>query len=105
MVRSGTFALIAGGTGPSDAQIEFLDLLEWESRLFSEDFSVSDLGETRAASIDESEILVLPSNATSFIFNMLDASPRIAPVFLHAGAGPRSAARVRSRGRGDGHRR
>jgi len=91
MVRSGTFALIAGGTGPSDEQIEFFDLLEWESRLFTEDLSVSDLGETRAASIDEAEILVLPSNATPFIFNMLDASRRIVPVVLHNGAGPRSA--------------
>ena len=91
MVRSGTFALIAGGTGPSDEQIEFFDLLEWESRLFTEDLSVSDLGETRAASIDEAEILVLPSNATPFIFNMLDASRRIVPVVLHSGAGPRSA--------------
>ena len=91
MVRSGTFALIAGGTGPSDAQIEFFDLLEWESRLFTEDFTVADLGETRAVSIDEAEILVVPSNTTSFIFNMLDASTRIAPVFLHTGAGPRSA--------------
>lgn len=91
MVRSGTFALIAGGTGPSDEQIEFFDLLEWESRLFTEDFSVADLGETRAVSIDEAEILVVPSNTTPFIFNMLDASRRIAPVFLHNGAGPRSA--------------
>lgn len=91
MVRSGTFALIAGGTGSSNEQIEFLDLLEWESRLFAEDLSVTDLGETRAASIDEAEILVLPSNASAFIFNMLDPSRRIAPAFLHRGAGPRSA--------------
>ena len=91
MVRSGTFALVAGGTGASDEQIEFFDLLEWESRLFTEDFSVADLGETRAVSIDEAEILVVPSNTTPFIFNMLDASRRIAPVFLHNGAGPRSA--------------
>jgi hypothetical protein len=91
MVRSGTFALVAGGTGASDEQIEFFDLLEWESRLFTEDFSVAELGETRAASIDEAEILVLPSNADPFIFNMLDASRRIVPVVLHGGAGPRSA--------------
>jgi len=91
MVRSGTFALIAGGTASSDEQIEFFDLLEWESRLFAEDLSVTDLGETRAASIDEAEILVLPSNAEPFIFNMLDPSRRIAPVDLHSGAGPRSA--------------
>ncbi|MGB5366225.1 MAG: hypothetical protein WBM75_06720 [Polyangiales bacterium] len=91
MVRSGTFALIAGGTAPSDEQIEFFDLLEWESRLFTEDLSVTDLAETRAASIDEAEILVLPSNAEPFIFNMLDPSRRIARVDLHIGAGPRSA--------------
>lgn len=91
MVRSGTFALIAGGTGPSQEQIEFFDLLQWESRLFTEDLSLSDLGETRAASIDEAEILVLPSNATPFIFNMLDATSRITPAVLHLGAGPRSA--------------
>jgi hypothetical protein len=91
MVRSGTFAFIAGGTTPSDEQIEFFDALEWESRLFLEDFSLSDLGETRAASIDEAEILVLPTNASPFIFNMLDASRRITPVVLHNGAGPRSA--------------
>jgi hypothetical protein len=91
MVRSGTFALIAGGTGPSDAQIEFFDLLEWESRLFAEDLSVADLGETRAVSIDEAEILVVSKNAAPFIFNMLDSSRRIEPVVLHSGAGPRSA--------------
>jgi hypothetical protein len=91
MVRSGTFALIAGGTTPSDEQLEFLDALEWESRLFFEDFSVSDLGETRAASIDESQILVLPTNAAPFIFNMLDATRRVTQVVLHAGAGSRSA--------------
>ena len=91
MVRSGTFALIAGGTGPSDPQIEFFDLLEWESRLFTEDLSVSDLGETRAVSIDEAEILVVSSNAAPFIFDMLDPSRRIAPVVLHSGAGSRSA--------------
>jgi hypothetical protein len=91
MVRSGTFALIAGGTTASDEQLEFFDALEWESRLFMEDFSLSHLGETRAASIDEAEILVLPTNVRPFIFNMLDATRRITPVFLHLGAGPRSA--------------
>ncbi|MBT8470402.1 MAG: hypothetical protein KJN97_16775 [Deltaproteobacteria bacterium] len=91
MVRSGTFALVAGGTGPSDEQLEFFDLLEWESRLFVEDFSVSELGATRAVSIDEAEILVVSDNTSPFIFNMLDPDRRIAPVFLHNGAGPRSA--------------
>ena len=91
MVRSGTFALIAGGTTSSDEQVEFFDALEWESRLFMEDFAVSDLGETRAASIDEAEILVLPSKAAPFIFNMLDVTRRVTPVVLHNGARTRSA--------------
>ena len=91
MVPSGTFALIAGGTTASDEQLEFFDALEWESRLFMEDFVVSELGETRAASIDEAEILVLPSNAPPFIFNMVDVTQRITPLLLHNGAGPRSA--------------
>ena len=91
MVQSGTFAFIAGGASADDEQIEFFDALEWESRPFVEDLSVAQLGETRAASIDEAEILVLPSNTAPFIFNMFDASRRITPVFLHAGAGPRSA--------------
>lgn len=91
MVRSGTFALITGGATPSDEQLEFFDAVEWESRSFAEDFSLSNLGETRAASIDEAEILVLPSSAAPFIFNMLDSTRRITPVVLHNGAGPRSA--------------
>ena len=91
MVASGTFVLVVGGTGPSHEQLEFFDALEWESRLFMEDFALSDLGETRAASIDEGEILVLPTNAAPFIFNMFDATRRITPVVLHNGAGPRSA--------------
>jgi hypothetical protein len=91
MAQSGTFALIAGGASSSEEQLEFFDVLEWESRLFSENLSVSDLGETRAAAIDEAEILVLPTNAAPFIFNMLDTTRRITPVVLHNGAGPRSA--------------
>ena len=91
MVRSGTFALAVGGTSASDDQIEFFDALEWESRLFPDDFSVSDLGDTRAASIDETQILVLPTNAGPFIFDMVDSSSRITPVVLHNGAGPDSA--------------
>ncbi|MGB5695332.1 MAG: hypothetical protein WBM46_06775 [Polyangiales bacterium] len=91
MVQSGTFALIVGGTVPSQPQVEFLDALEWESRLFSEDFSLSDLGETRAASIDEGTILVLPTKAGPFVFDMVDVNRRITPVVLHNGAGPRSA--------------
>ena len=91
MVQSGTFALVVGGTSPSEEQVEFLDLLEWESRLFSEDIVLADLGATRAASIDEAEILVLPSNTGPFIFNMVDVTRRITPVELPNGAGPRSA--------------
>ena len=91
MVQSGTFALVVGGTSPSEEQVEFLDLLEWESRLFSEDIVLADLGATRAASIDEAEILVLPSNTGPFIFNMFDVTRRITPVELPNGAGPRSA--------------
>lgn len=91
MVQSGTFALLAGGTSSPDAQVEYLDALEWESHLFEEDFSLSELGETRAASIDEGKILVLPSNASPFIFDMLTPSRRITAVILHNGAGPRSA--------------
>ena len=87
MVQSGTFALVVGGTSPSEEQVEFLDLLEWESRLFSEDIVLSDLGETRAASIDEAEILVLPSNTGPFIFNMFDVTRRITPVVLPNGQG------------------
>jgi hypothetical protein len=91
MVQSGTFALIVGGTTSSDEQAEFFDALEWESRLFLEDFTLSDLGPTRAAAIDEAEILVLPSNTGPFIFNMFDATRRIRQVVLHNGAGSRSA--------------
>ena len=91
MVQSGTFAFVVGGTGPSEEQVEFLDLLEWESRLFLEDIVLADLGATRAASIDEAEILVLPSNTRPFIFNMFDVTRRITPVELHNGATTRSA--------------
>lgn len=91
MVQSGTFALIVGGTAASDEQVEFFDALEWEARPFSEDLVVSSLGQTRAASIDEGQILVLPTDAAPFIFNMLDPTRRITPVVLHTGAGPQSA--------------
>lgn len=91
MVQSGTFALLAGGTTPSDEQVEFLDALEWDSRLFTEDFSLSALGATRAATVGEGQILVLPSDAGPFVFDMINASQRVTQVVLHAGAGPRSA--------------
>ncbi|MCZ6807552.1 MAG: hypothetical protein O7F08_11405 [Deltaproteobacteria bacterium] len=91
MVQSDTFAFLVGGTEPAQEQVEFLDALEWESRLFVEDLSLSNLGPTRAASVDENQILVLPSNATPFIFDMQNTLNRITLVVLHAGAGTRSA--------------
>lgn len=91
MVQSDTFAFLVGGTEATQEQVEFLDVLEWESRLFEQDLSLPNLGPTQAASIDENEILVLPSNASAFIFDMADGLNRITPVALHAGAGPRSA--------------
>ncbi len=108
MVQSGTFALLVGGTEPTQEQVEFLDVLEWESRLFPEvlcfeEFeepeclSEQNLGPTRAASIDDSQILVLPqmlvlpNDASAFIFDMNDRLNRLASVILHAGAGPQSA--------------
>ncbi|MGB8331121.1 MAG: hypothetical protein WCE62_13440 [Polyangiales bacterium] len=91
MVQSGTFALVAGGTAPTEEQVEYFDALQWESRLFEETVSLSDLGETRAASIDEGKIVVLPSMTAPFIFDMFDPARRIQTVVLHAGAGPRSA--------------
>ncbi len=90
MVQSGTFALLVGGTEATEEQVEFLDVLEWQSRLFEEDPSLSNLGPTRAASIDATRILVLPTDATSFIFDMGDPTDRVSSVVLHAGAGPRS---------------
>jgi hypothetical protein len=91
MVQSGTFALMIGGTGSSEEQAEFLDALEWETRPFEEDLSLSTLGETRAATIGEGRILVLSADASPFIFDMLDASRRVTPLVLHAGAGVQSA--------------
>lgn len=91
MVQSGTFALVVGGTSPDDEQIEFFDALEWQSRLFEESFSLSFLGETRAATVGEGQILVLPTDATPFIFDMLDATNRITQVNLHGGAESQSA--------------
>ncbi len=91
MVLSGTFALLVGGTAPTQEQVEFLDALEWESRLFDEELSLSNLGPTRAASIDERQILVIPSEVPAFVFDMGQPSDRIVSVDLHDGAGPRSA--------------
>ena len=91
MVPSGTFALVVGGTTPDNEQIEYFDALEWQSRLFEADFSLSFLGETRAATVGQGQILVLPADAAPFIFNMLDATDRITQVVLHSGAGPQSA--------------
>ena len=91
MVQSATFALLVGAASSTDAQVEYLDVLEWRSHLFEQEFSLSELGETRAASIDEGKILVLPSNASPFIFDMFDPTRRITAVILHNGAGARSA--------------
>ncbi len=91
MVPSGTFALIAGGAASAaETQVEFFDALEWETRPFAEDLALSELGRTRAASIEEGRILVLPDDAAPFIFDMLDRSDRITPVVLHVGAGAQS---------------
>lgn len=92
MVQSGTFALLVGGTASSqEPQVEFFDALQWDSRTFSEEISLSELGETRAASIGEAEILVVPTDAGPFIFDMADPSRRVTAVVLHLGAGPASA--------------
>ncbi len=90
MTQSGTFALVVGGTSAADEQVEFFDALEWESRVFAEELSLSNLGATRSVSIDEGKILVVTENTAPFIFDMLDASQRIAQPVLHDGAGPRS---------------
>jgi len=90
MTQSGTFALVVGGTSAGEEQVEFFDALEWESRLFDEDFSVPTLGRTRTVSIDEAKILVVPENTSPFIFDMFDRTQRISPVLLHDGAGSRS---------------
>ncbi len=91
MIQSGTFALAVGGTSPEDEQVEFFDAIEWASRLFTEDFSVSFLGETRAATVGEGQILVLPAEGTPFVFDMLNTNNRVTTVGLHNGAGPASA--------------
>lgn len=91
MVQSGTFALVVGGTSPDDEQIEFFDALEWQSRLFESDFSLSFLGATRAATVGQGQILVLPTDAAPFIFDMVDVANRVTQVVLHVGAGPQSA--------------
>lgn len=91
MVQSGTFALLAGGTSVSDEQVEFFDALEWETRSFDEDFAISFLGETRVATVGNGQILVIPSVAGSFVFDMVNASNRVTSVELHDGAGPQSA--------------
>lgn len=93
MVLSGQFALLAGGTA-ADAQLEFFDAVEWESNTNTLDDlneGLNPLGETRAASIDATQILVLPAEAAPFVFDMSDANDRIRPVSLHDGAGRRSA--------------
>ena len=90
MTQAGTFALLIGGTSSADDQVEFLDALEWEARLFAEDLSLATLGPTRSASIGEGKILVVPENTAPFVFDMLDATRRVTQLVLHNGAGPRS---------------
>jgi hypothetical protein len=89
MVQSGTFAFVAGGAAQEGDQVEFFDALEWQSRLFTEDFSVSFLGETRVATIGEGKILVLSAEAPPFIFDMIDRSNRVTQIVLDAS--PQSA--------------
>ncbi|TNF62839.1 MAG: hypothetical protein EP303_03405 [Deltaproteobacteria bacterium] len=51
MVQSGTFALVAGGTTPSDVQLEFFDVLRWDSNTNTLDDlneALEPFGETRA---------------------------------------------------------
>lgn len=91
MLLSGTFALLVGGTSASAEQVEFLDALEWENRRFDDDVSLSALGPTRAATIGGGKILVLPTDASPFIFDMINTADRVTSVILHAGAGPQSA--------------
>jgi hypothetical protein len=94
MVQSGTFALLAGGTTSSDVQLEFFDVLRWESNtntLSDLNQALEPFGDTRAASIDETQILVLPAEAVPFVFNMADANERRRVVDLHEGAGTESA--------------
>lgn len=91
MVLSGTFALLVGGTSADAEQVEFLDALEWESRLFDDDISLSALGPTRAATVGNGQILVLSADGSPFVFDMLNASNRVTSVVLHVGAGLRSA--------------
>jgi hypothetical protein len=92
MVLSGQFALLAGGTS-AEAQLEFFDAILWDSNTNTLDalnMSLNPLGETRAASINATQLLVLPAEALPFVFDMSDAD-RKTQVSLHRGAGPRSA--------------
>jgi hypothetical protein len=91
MVLSGTFALLVGGTAADAEQVEFLDALEWESRLFDDEISLTALGATRAATVGGGQILVLSEDGSPFIFDMLNASDRVTSVVLHVGAGLQSA--------------
>lgn len=93
MVLSGQFALLVGGTS-AETQLEFFDAIEWDSNTNTLDdlnLDLDPLGETRAASIDATQILVLPTEGRPFVFDMADAEDRITRVDLHSGAGPRSA--------------
>lgn len=99
MALSGSFSLLAGGTSVAETELEFLDALQWFSNTNTLDPVNADLqergplGDTRVASINETQILVLPSGSGAFFFDMAVADPenRITDVRLHTGAGPRSA--------------
>lgn len=91
MIQSGTFSLVVGGTTAESEQVEFFDEVEWESRLFTESFSLAFLGPTRAATIGEGKILVVPTDAGPFIFDMLDATNRVTQLVLPGSAGQASA--------------
>ena len=97
MALSGSFALLVGGTSVAETESEFLDVLQWFSNTNTLDRANVELemrgslGDTRVASIDETQILVLPSDTPAFVFDMADQEDRIKDVRLHIGAGVRSA--------------
>lgn len=92
MLPSGTFATSFGGSSstlPTD-QVELLDMLQWKKGLVS-DVAFSPLGPTRAALIDETKALVVPNDASAFIFDLNKPGDGAIPVTLHPGSGPASA--------------
>ena len=95
MALSGSFALLAGGTS-TDVQLELLDALRWAFNTASVDdlnALLEPLGDTRVATIDATQTLVLPADAAPFVFDIAEATAenQRTRVDLHTGAGPRSA--------------